>query len=109
MVRATMRRRAFWPLIALASLCLVLAGASLAAALFSVPLPQLPRTFATYALTDTGKLGVSEPEINYYYTETTAFGRPVSLNWSSDRGFLIATILLGSVGVALYGVASCVR
>jgi hypothetical protein len=52
---------------------------------------------------------VSEPEINYYYTGTTAFGRAISLSWSSDRGFLIATILFGAVGVATYGLASRVR
>jgi hypothetical protein len=103
------RRRIFWPLIAVASLCLVLAGASFAGALFSGPLPQLPRRFATYAPGDTGKLGVSEPEVNYYYAGTTAFGRAISLNWSSDRGFLIATILFGVVGVAIYGLASRVR
>ena len=96
-------------MIALASLCLVLAGASFAGALFSGPLPQLPRRFATYAPGDTDKLGVSEPEISYYYTGTTAFGRAISLNWSSDRGFLIATILFGAVGVAIYGLASRVR
>ncbi len=103
------RHHVFWPLIALASLCLVLAGASFAGALFSGPLPQLPRRFATYAPGGTDKLGVSEPEISYYYTGTTAFGRAISLSWSSDRGFLIATILFGAVGVAIYGLASRVR
>jgi len=104
------RHRVFWPLIALASLCLVLAGASFAAALFSDPVPQLPRRIATYAPRDTGKLGVSEPEIrSYYSTSTEAFGRATSLSWFSDRGFLIATILFGTVGLAMYGLAARVR
>jgi hypothetical protein len=104
-----MRRRVFWPLIALASLCLVLAGAAFAGALFSAPLPQVPQRIATYAPTGTDKLGVSEPEISYYYTGWTAFGRPISLNWSSDRGFLIAAILFGAVGLGAYGFAARVR
>ena len=104
-----MRRRIFWPLIALASLCWGLAGASLAGALVSSPLPRLPQRIATYAPTDTNKLGVSEPEIIYYYTGWTAFGRPISLNWSSDRGFLIAAILFGAIGLGIYGLAARVR
>ena len=98
-----MRRPLFWPLIAVASLCLALGGASFAAALFSTP---LPRAFANYAPTVTGKLGVSEPEIHYYYAGTEAFGRPISLSWSSDKGFLITTILFGAIGVATFGLAS---
>jgi hypothetical protein len=102
----TMRRRLFWPLVAVASICLFLGGASFAAALFSTP---LPRAFADYAPTGTGKLGVSEPEIHYYYAGTEVFGRPISLSWSSDKGFLIATILFGAVSAATYGFASRVR
>ncbi len=101
-----MRRRLFWPLVAVASLCLVLGGASFAAALFSAP---LPRAFADYAPTKTDRLGVSEPEIHYYYAGAEVFGRPISLSWSSDKGFLIATILFGAIGIATYGVASRVR
>jgi hypothetical protein len=91
----------------LASLFLVLAGASFAAALFSEPVPQLPRRVADYA-PNTDSLGVSEPEIRFE-TGTEAFGRTTSLSWSSDRGFLIATILFALVGVALYGVAARAR
>jgi hypothetical protein len=101
-----MRRRFFWPLIAVASLCLALGGASFAAALFST---TRPRAFANYAPTVTNKLGVSEPEIHYYYTDTEVFGRPVSLSSSSDKGLLIATILFGTFSVATYSFASRVR
>jgi hypothetical protein len=101
-----MRRRLFWPLIAIASLCLALGGASFAAALFSTP---LPRAFANYAPTVTNKVGVSVQEIHYYYTGTEAFGRPISLSWSSDKGFLIAAILFGALSVATYSFASRVR
>src|SRR5438552_2272722 len=100
----TVRRRLFWPLVALASLCLVLGGASFAAALFSDPVSPLPRGFATYAPpgpAGTEKLGVSEPEIRYS-TSTEALGRTISLSWSSDEGLLIATIVFGVVGVATY-------
>jgi hypothetical protein len=100
-VRLTVRRRIFWPLIALASLCLVLAGGSFAAALFSSPLPQLPRRIATYAPTDTS--------IGYYVTGPEAFGRSVSLSWSSDRGFLIAAIIFGTVGIATFGLVARAR
>jgi hypothetical protein len=103
------RRRLFWPLIAVGSLCLLLGGASLAAALFSTPLPRAFADYAPQAPTDSGKLGVSEPEIHYYYTGTEAFGRPISLSWSSDKGFLIAAILFGTAGVATHGFASRVR
>ena len=58
-------RRFFWPLVGFASLCLALAGASFATALFSNPPPQLPRRVSDYAPTDSDKLGVSEPEIRY--------------------------------------------
>jgi hypothetical protein len=85
---------------------LVLAGASFAGALFSEPLPPLPFRISTYAPTGTGKLGVSEPEIGYYQTGWTVFGRPISLTWSSDRGFLIAGITFGAVGLALLGVTA---
>jgi hypothetical protein len=104
-----MRRRLFWPLMAVASVSLFLGGASFAAALFSTPLPTAFADYAPQASTETGKLGVSEPEIHYYYTSTEAFGRPISPSWSSDNGFLIATILFGAVSVATYGLASRVR
>jgi hypothetical protein len=107
MVRFTVRHRVFWPLIAMASLCLVLAGASFAAALFSDPVPQLPRRVSDYAST-TDKLGVSEPE-SQFDTGTEAFGRETSLSWSADRSFLIATILFGAVGLAVYRLAAGVR
>jgi hypothetical protein len=107
MVRLIVRHRIFWPLIAVAAVCFVLAGASFAAALFSDPVPQLPRRVSDYA-NSTDKLGVSEPEIRFD-TGTEAFGRETSLSWSSDRSFLIAAILLGAVGVAAYGLAAGTR
>jgi hypothetical protein len=102
-----MRRRLFWPLVAVASLCLALGGASFAAALFSDPIPK-GLAFYAPAATGTEKLGVSEPEIRYS-TSTEAFGRVISLSWSSDKGFLIATILFSAVSVATYGFALRVR
>jgi hypothetical protein len=107
MVKLIVRHRIFWPLIAVASLFFVLAGASFAAALFSDPVPQLPRRVADYA-NRTDRLGVSEPEIRFD-TGTEAFGRETSLAWSSDRGFLLATILFGAVGLATYGFAARTR
>jgi len=88
--------------------CLVFAGASFAAALFSDPVPQLPRGFATYVPTNTGKLGVSEPEIRYS-SDVEVFGRATSLSWSSDHGFLIAAAVFVAVGLATYGVATRAR
>jgi hypothetical protein len=96
------RRRLFWPLVAVGSVCLVLAGASFAAALFSDPVPRLPRGFATYAPTNAGKLGVSEPEIRYS-SSVDVLGRTTSLSWSSDRGFLIAAVVFAAVGLGTYG------
>jgi hypothetical protein len=103
-----MRRRLFWPLVAVASLCLMLGGASFAAAVFSDPVPRGFADYAPQASTGADKLGVSEPEIGYS-TSTEAFDRVISLSWSSDKGFLIATILLGAVSVATYSFASRVR
>ncbi len=103
-----MRRRLFWPLVAVASLSLALGGASFAAALFSDPLPRGFADYAPQAPTETDKLGVSEPEIRYS-TSTEAFSRTISLSWSSDKGFLIATILFGAVSGATYGLAVRVR
>jgi hypothetical protein len=103
-----MYRRLFWPLVGVASLCLLLGGASFAAALFSDPIPRRFAIYAPKAPTGTDKLGVSEPEIRYS-TDTEAFGRAISLSWSSDKGFLIAAILFGAIGVATYGLASRVR
>jgi hypothetical protein len=103
-----MRRRLFWPLVAVASLCLALGGAAFAAALFSDPIPRVFANYAPRTSTDMDKLGVSEPEIRYARS-TEAFGRAISLSWSSDKGFLIATILFGAVGVATYSFASRVR
>jgi hypothetical protein len=77
-------------------------------ALFSDPTPREFATYAPQAPTSTDKLGVSEPELRYY-TSTEAFGRTISLSWSSDRGFLIATILFGASSVAMYGFASRIR
>jgi hypothetical protein len=45
----------------------------------------------------------------YYWKSTELFGRPVSLNWASDEGLLIAAMLLGTVGVVTLGLATRVR
>jgi hypothetical protein len=71
-----MSRALFWSLIAVASACLALASACFAAAVFSDPLPRGSTTYAPYG-----------------YTEV--FGRATSLDWSSDKGLLVATIALG--------------
>jgi hypothetical protein len=102
-------RRLFWPLIALASVSLALAGGSFATALYSDP---LPRGFASYAPADpsaTDKLGRSEPEIIHVFWGREAFGRATSLDWSSDREFLVATILFGAFGIATFLVVARLR
>jgi hypothetical protein len=95
------RPRLFWPLLALGSLCLALAGGSFATALFSEPVASLPRRISDYDIRPGVQIGV--------YWETDIFGRVTSLDWSSDRGFLIAAILLGVVGFAALGAAARAR
>jgi hypothetical protein len=76
-------RALFWSLIAVASACLALATACFAAAVFSNPLPRGSTTYAPYG-----------------YTEV--FGRATSLDWSSDKGLLVATIALGAGAFVTY-------
>jgi hypothetical protein len=83
-------RRLFWPLIASASLFAALAAACIAIAAFSDPIPRR----STY-------YGPTE------YTEV--FGRPASLNWSADRGLLIAAIVLALVSLCAYATAARAR
>ncbi len=85
-----MSRRLFWPLIALASLLVAGAAASFAIAAFSEPLPVRTGSY-----------------IPYGYTEV--FGRPTSLDWSGDRGMLIAAIMLAALSLVAYSVAARAR
>jgi hypothetical protein len=82
-----MKHRLFWPLIAMASLLEAIAAATFATALFSDP---IPRGVAVY-----------EPD-----SQTEIFDRVVSLDWSSDRGMLTATILFAAFGLATYVAAA---
>ncbi len=82
-----MNSRAFWPLIAIASLLEALAAAAFAIAVFSNPLPR--------------------HVVDYQGgTQTEIFDRVTSLDWSSDRGMLIAAILFASLGVVAYVAAA---
>jgi hypothetical protein len=85
------RRRLFWPFIALGSLLLALAAASFTVAVFSDPIPRGSVTYSSSA---------------HYYWETEAFGRMTSLSWSSDRGFLIAAAIFVAAGLGTYIVAA---
>jgi hypothetical protein len=78
-----MKRRLFWLLIAMASLLEAIAAATFATAVFSDPIPRRVADF--------------EPD-----SQTEIFNRVVSLDWSSDRGMLIATILFAAFGLATY-------
>ncbi len=78
-----MNSRAVRSLIAIASLLEALAAAAFAIAVFSSP---LPRQVVDY---EGG-------------TQTEIFDRVTSLDWSSDRGMLIAAILFASLGVVAY-------
>jgi hypothetical protein len=79
-------RSLFWPLIAAASVLEAVAAASLAAAVFSDPVPR--RTF------------------DYAGSETEIFGRVTSLDWSSDRGLLISAIFCLALGLGMYVLAA---
>jgi len=79
-------QRLFWPLVFGASVLEAAAAASLAAAVFSDPIPR--RVF------------------EYEPAQAEIFGRVTSLDWSSDRGFLIAAIVCFALGSALYVVAA---
>jgi hypothetical protein len=74
----------------MASLLEAVAAATFATAVFSEP---IPRRFAVY-----------EPG-----SQTEIFDRVVSLDWSSDREMLIATILFGTLGLATYLAAARTR
>jgi hypothetical protein len=80
------QRGLFWPLIIAASILEAVAAASLAAAVFSDPLPR--RVF------------------DYSGSRSEIFGRPTSLDWSSDRGLLISAIMCFALGIAAYVVAA---
>ena len=83
------QRSLFWPLIAAASILEAVAAASLAAAVFSDPVPR--GTF------------------DYTGSETEIFGRVTSLDWSSDRGLLIVTIICFVLGIGTFVVAARAR
>lgn len=78
-----MKHRVFWLLIAMASFLEAIAAATFATAVFSDPIPR----------------GVVDYEPD---SQTEIFSRVVSLDWSSDRGMLIATILFAALGLATY-------
>jgi hypothetical protein len=80
------QRGLFWPLIIAASILEAVAAASLAAAVFSDPVPR--RAF------------------DYSGSRSEIFGRPTSLGWSSDRGFLISAIICFALGIVAYVVAA---
>jgi len=78
----------FRPLVAAASLLEALAAAAFATAAFSDPMQRLPITF-------------SAPS-----SELDVFNRVTSLDWSSDRGMLIAAIVFFIAGLATFIVAA---
>ena len=80
-------RRLFWPLVALGALLLMLAGATFAAALFSIELPP-----------NIGLMG--------YHA---FLGRVTSLSWSADYGFLIATAGFAATAVIAFVIATRAR
>lgn len=84
-----MRRRLFWPLVLLASAMAALAAASLAIAAFSDPLPRQTFEYTPYA-----PVGSSE-----------VFDRAVSLDWSADRGLLIAAIVFAAASLGTSALA----
>ena len=80
----------FWPLIGVASLLEAAAAACFATAAFSNPTPRLSATFGPTSMTE-------------------VFGRSTSLSWSTDRGMLLAMILLAVAGLVTYAVAARAR
>jgi hypothetical protein len=81
------QRRLFWPLVALGALLLMLAGASLAAALFSIELPSNIIPYGYHAF----------------------LGRVTSLRWSDDQGFLIATAAFSVTAAVAFALAARAR
>lgn len=73
-------------MLGLGSLCLALAVGGVSVAAFSDP---APRGWTAYGPIHHGE----------------AFGRPTSLDWSSDQGFLIAAIALGIAALLSYAAA----
>jgi hypothetical protein len=80
------QRGLFCPLILAASILEAVAAASLAAAVFSDPVPR--RVF------------------DYSRSQSEIFGRPTSLDWSSDRGLLVSATICFALGIAAYVVAA---
>jgi hypothetical protein len=76
------QRGLFWPLILAAFILEAVAAASLATAVFSDPVPR--RVF------------------DYNGSQSEIFGRATSLDWSSDRGFLISAIICFGLGIAAF-------
>ena len=74
------------PLIVAASILGAVAAASLAAAVFSDPVPR--RVF------------------EYSGSQSEIFGRATSLDWSSDRGLLISAIVCFALAIVAYTVAA---
>jgi hypothetical protein len=88
-----MRRRLFWPLIALASVLATLAAASFTIAVFSDPLTRGTAEYTPYAP----------------LASTELFDRSTSLDWSADRGLLIATTVFAASSLAAYAFAARMR
>jgi hypothetical protein len=80
------QRGLFWPLILAASILEAVAAASLATAVFSDPVPR--------------------GAIEYSGSQSEIFGRPASLNWSSDRGLLVSAVICFALGIAAFVVAA---
>jgi hypothetical protein len=83
------QRGLFWPLVIVGSILEAVAAASFTAALFSDPVPRRV--------------------VEYHGSETEIFGRVTSLDWSSDRGFLISAATCFALGIVAYVVAATSR
>jgi hypothetical protein len=80
------QRGLFWPLILAASILEAVAAASLATAVFSDP--------------------VSRRVFDYTGSQSDILGRATSLDWSSDRGLLISSIICFALGLVAFVVAA---
>jgi hypothetical protein len=85
--RTNVHRQLFWPLVAFGALLLMLAGATFAAALFSIELPSNIGLVGGHAF----------------------LGRVTSLSWSADHSFLIATAGFAVTAVIAFAVAAHAR
>jgi hypothetical protein len=83
-------RALFWPLIAVASLLEAAAAACFTTAAFSNPTPRGSTTYRPTSVTE-------------------VFDRSTSLSWSTDRGMLLAMILLAVGGLVTYALAARLR